>query len=90
MNNSNTTWWYSIIHYIWGSMMPYAISKWWTMAVAADLISNRGWWFYVVSWAIANLWTEGSRRMVMSWSNLSFQVATATPWVRTEKYSIAP
>jgi hypothetical protein len=87
-NRSQTTWWYSIYHTIPGVWTPYDITRRWAIEVASSLNPSAPWGYYISSWTQSNNLTAWSRRMVMSWDNLSFQVYNG--WVRTEKYSIAP
>ena len=74
---------YSMIHYV-GSKIPFAIGK-----NGMYQSTSMSWGFMITSWDKTTDWVPGSWRMVVSWGNLSFQVAT-TSWNRVEKYSIAP
>jgi hypothetical protein len=87
-NRSATTWGRGIIHSIPGVWTPYAVSRQWAFFVASSLSSVAPWWYYIASWTNAVNQSVWSRRMVMSWDNLSFQVYAG--WNRVEKYSIAP
>lgn len=78
MTNNVSNLWYSS-----------AIGKWWQMFVASKASSNQAsWWYYITSWSNAISLSEWSRRIVMSWVNLSIQVYAGWAWV--EKWVFTP
>lgn len=88
-NVSSTTWWWSIIHNVsslW--LAPYGIRKWWAYVAAASADPTYKWWFYISSWSNVQTTPSGSRRIVMSWENLSIQVLSWATWI--EKNSFTP